>query len=269
MIGYSSTSHCETTLFPCCATQNHLTLPKLELIPKSSGLKHPLISAEVLTNRHTNASTSSEKANMLNTFFSSCFNPVVVPPTYCPSGNISNLPDHLDCTAGEVVVLLKKNKIHSAFGPDGMSAWMLHTFADDIGPSMASLFNLSLTTGKLPDDWKVANIVPIPKESNTKDARLYRPISLLSIISKTLERHVYQILVDHLTANSVLVDNQFGFRPGRSTVTPLLLATHASICAKRSIMYHTKHYQINCVNSISQLTFLTGSQTTFQTDFRK
>ena len=122
-----------------------------------------------------------------------------------------------------------------------MSAWMLHTFADEIAPSLASLFNLSLKTGKLPDDWKVPNIVPIPKESNTKDARMYRPISLLSIISKTLERHVYQILLNHLNDNNALANNQFGFRPGRSTVTPLLLATHA---------WHTymeKHYTVSCV----------------------
>ena len=218
---------------------------------------------------------------MLNTFFSSCYNPVIVPPTYCPSGNTSNLPDHLDCTADEVVVLLKKTKIHSASGPDGISAWMLHTFADEIAPSISSLFNLSLTTGKLPDDWKVANIVPIPKESNTKDARLYRSISLLSIISKTLERHVYQILVDHLTANSVLADNQFGFLPGRSTVTPLLLATHAwhTYLEKRHSVscvffdlckaFDSVPHQINYVKSISQLTILTGSHTTSQTDFRK
>ena len=160
---------------------------------------------------------------MLNTFFSGCFNPVTVPANYCTLPNPSSLPEHLDCTVDEVVNLLKKTKVHSASGPDGVSAWMLHTFADELAPSIASLFNLSLKGGKLPDEWKMANVVPIPKNSHIQDVRSYRPISLLSIISKTLERFVHQILMEHLSANSVITNHQYGFQLGRSTVTPPLI----------------------------------------------
>ena len=62
---------------------------------------------------------------------------------------------------------------------------MLHTFAPKLAPSIGSLFNLSLKTGKLPDEWK--NNVLIPKNLHIQDVQSYHPISFLSIISKTLE----------------------------------------------------------------------------------
>lgn len=190
-------------------------------------LKPRTTSSKVFTDGHFIGSTPLEKANMLNSFFSSCFNSAAVRASYSTTANPISLPEHLDCTAGEVIVLLKKTQIHSASGPDGVSAWMLHTFADELAPSLASIFNLSLKTGKIPDDWKLANVVPIPKNSHTQDVRSYRPISLLPIISKTLERFVYQIIMEHLDAHSVITNQQYGFQSGRSTVTPLLLATHS------------------------------------------
>ena len=63
-------------------------------------------------------------------------------------------------------------------------------------------------------------VVPIPKETNKFDVQFYRPISLLPIISKTLERHVYSLLSEHLAAHNILSANQFGFQHGRNTTTP-------------------------------------------------
>ena len=128
------------------------------------------------------ASTPMEKANKLNTFFSGCFNPVAVPANYCTLPNPSSLPKHLDCTVYEVVVFPKRTKIHLALGPNRVSAWMLHTFAAELAPSIASLLN-----------------------SHAQDVQSYRPISLLSIIRKTLERFVRRVLMEHLSANLVLI----------------------------------------------------------------
>ena len=58
------------------------------------------------------------------------------------------------------------------------------------------------------------------------DVRSYRPISLLPIISKILEKHLHHLIQDFVSSNNVLSENQFGFRSGRSTITPLLLAIH-------------------------------------------
>ena len=108
---------------------------------------------------------------------------------------------------------------------------MLQTLAEEVAPSVASLFNLSIKTGKIPADWKLSNTVPIPKDSSKHDVRSYRPISLLPIISKILEKHLHHLIQDFVSSNNVLSENQFGFCSGRSTVTPLLLAIHQWHCS--------------------------------------
>ena len=65
-------------------------------------------------------------------------------------------------------------------------------------------------------------VVPIPKNSNTSSPTNYRPISLLPIVSKLLERHVYSVILSHLETHYPLSSVQWGFLEGRSTVTALL-----------------------------------------------
>ena len=63
-----------------------------------------------------------------------------------------------------------------------------------ITPVITGLFNASIWFGEIPDEWKVARITPIPKGGNASDPGNYRPISLLSILSKLLEKHVQNLL---------------------------------------------------------------------------
>ena len=185
------------------------------------------ISSKSLCNGTITATTDSDKAHILNEFFASCFNLIEPPPSYSvPLPQDLSSFDFFDVDASEIACLLRNLKVHTASGPDGISSWMLKTFADTLSPSIASLFNLSIKSGKLPIEWKLSHIVPIPKESSKQDVRSYRPISLLPIISKCLERHIYQLLLDHFSTNELLSDAQFGFRSQRSTVMPLLLASH-------------------------------------------
>ena len=179
-----------------------------------------------LSNVSASSTSDPDKAMMFNSFFASCFNPKIIDPTYVAPSIPAALPPNLDITSDEVIMLLRRIKPHSASGPDAISAWMLRTFAEEAAPSIASLFNLSLSLGKLPNDWKCSNVVPIPKESSKSNVRFYRPISLLPIISKILERHVYSLLSERLATHNFLSSNQFGFQPGRNTTTPLLIATH-------------------------------------------
>ena len=122
--------------------------------------------------------------------------------------------------------------------------WHLNLDAQDLcwlSLTFNCLLVQSLNCGKLPAEWKLSHIVPIPKESSKQDVRFYRPISLLPTISKCLERHIYRLLLEYLSSNQLLSDAQFGFRSGRSTVMPLLLATH---------QWHTtleSHKQVACV----------------------
>ena len=103
---------------------------------------------------------------------------------------------------------------------------MLRNTWFSISSSLCSLFNHSLTSGCFPSEWKVSNITPVFKSGNKSTVSNYRPISLLSIPSKLLERIVHRRLLRHLLVNDILSPRQFGFHPGSSTQKALLAATH-------------------------------------------
>lgn len=75
-----------------------------------------------------------------------------------------------------------------------------------------------MATGIFPDSLKAARVVPIPKGGDAGDVGNYRPISVLPIFSKIFEKAMYLQLYSYLSSKSILSDNQFGFREGRSTV---------------------------------------------------
>ena len=110
----------------------------------------------------------------------------------------------------------------TANGQDIIAARMLKPVAARITPSLTKLFNVSLMTGCIPTQWKKSMVVPIPKNSNTSSPTNYRPISLLPIVSKLLECHVYSVILSHLKTHYPLSSVQWGFLEGRSTVTALL-----------------------------------------------
>ena len=77
-----------------------------------------------------------------------------------------------------------------------------------------------------PTTWKRSNIVPIPKCGDKGDPTNYRPISLLPVLSKLLERHIVNLLLQHLMETQPSFASQWGFQCGKSTVTALLETTH-------------------------------------------
>ena len=111
-----------------------------------------------------------------------------------------------------------------ATGPDEISARWSKECANEIVPSLTALFNKSLSLGKVPQEWKEANVTPIHKKEDIRDVSNYRPISLLSLVSKLLER-VIHIHVSEFVHSS-LNEQQHGFRNRRSCTTQLLSVFH-------------------------------------------
>ena len=68
-----------------------------------------------------------------------------------------------------------------------------------------------------PSEWKHAKVVPIFKSGNTTEYANYRPISILSLVSKIIEKAVHKQLLKHFESNNLLTDVQFGYRSNRST----------------------------------------------------
>ena len=181
----------------------------------------------VLSQDNINAITDKEKSNMLNSYFSKCWNHSEPPLTDLLEGNYEETcPDHLFCTTQEIVQLIKGLDVSKANGPDGISARMLKATCESIAPSLTNIFNLSIAKGHFPKLWKAARVVPIPKSTTKHSPSGYRPISLLSILSKLLEKHFHSLITDHLNEHHPLSDAQWGFQKGKSTLTALLSATH-------------------------------------------
>ena len=182
-------------------------------------------SIPVLSSDGTSAHTSAEKAELLNTYFTSCFNTSHPPlhPSAGPDILCSDpFPDDLLCDEQFVYESLVSLDVSKASGPDGVSAYMLKYTAASIAPSITEMLNLSLKQGSVPLQWKEARITPIPKIPAPKAPENFRPISLLTLLSKILEKHLSNLIIDHLNEAHLLSDSQWGFRYGRSTVTALL-----------------------------------------------
>ena len=88
-------------------------------------------------------------------------------------------------------IILLETDTSKATGPDGISGRMLKGTAQSIAISLCKLFNMSISTGSIPQEWRTSNIVPVHKSASKGLASNYRPISLLCIVSKLLERHKY------------------------------------------------------------------------------
>jgi hypothetical protein len=87
---------------------------------------------------------------------------------------------------------------------------------------MSIIFNQSIQSGIVPDDMKIAKIIPIYKSDDKKLVSNYRPISVLPAFSKIIERLVYNRLLDFIDKNKILSDNQYGFRKNISTSMALM-----------------------------------------------
>ena len=143
-------------------------------------------------------------------------------------------------TNTEIRLILDNLHSNKATGPDEISGRILKECARELTPSITKICNLSLSQGKFPHSWKLANVVPVYKKGCRKSAENYRPVSLLSIVSKVLERavidNIYEVLLPQL---NVL---QHGFLRGKSTVTQLLsvfneISSHLDESGQTDVIY--------------------------------
>jgi hypothetical protein len=174
-------------------------------------------------------SNSKDKANILNQQFKSVFtkeqNPTTITPNPLPHPQHPLLQD-INITEPGVRNLLKNIKPHKASGPDNISARVLKELALEIAPFLTLIFQKSYTTGKLPSDWKQANITPIYKKGEKYLASNYRPISLTCIASKVMEHIIASQIMHHANNHNILYNLQHGFRSKLSCETQLIEFIH-------------------------------------------
>ena len=82
-------------------------------------------------------------------------------------------------------------------------------------PLLLSLIFRDIDTGIYPDSWKKSNIVPVHKEGDQQIVNNYRPVSLLPICIKILEKIIFDSIMRFLNENKLLSDAQSGFKPSK------------------------------------------------------
>ena len=161
------------------------------------------------------------KANLLNQFFVSVLTEETAFDSDNTTSTLTNTLTSLNLTPDMVRQKLLKLKANKASGPDGVSINVLRQCPDFDVP-LTILFNKSLLSGDIPQDWKNANVIPLYKKGTRTSCNNYRPVSLTSQIVKVLERLVLDKISTLLKLNNFLDCNQHGFQDKCSCVTQLL-----------------------------------------------
>ena len=175
--------------------------------------------------------SATSKAETLNKAFKSVF-------TIEDLHSLPFLPDSKHPTMQDICItkpgvynILSQLDPHKAEGPDGIPALVLKELAFNLAPILTHLYQQSLNTSTLPEEWKSAFITPVFKKGKRSYPLNYRPISLTSIVCKIFEHIVASQVTNHLEANNILCNNQFGFRTGHSCEFQLLLTIDDFACA--------------------------------------
>jgi hypothetical protein len=124
----------------------------------------------------------------------------------------------------EILSKISRLPCKKAAGADGISAIVLKNSALVLAPCLDEIIKRCITEGQFPDIWKEAIVVPVPKVQSSSQPSDYRPISLLSLISKLIESQLNEVLTDLIEPQ--LSDSQYGFRRNRSTSEAILFLQH-------------------------------------------
>ena len=136
--------------------------------------------------------------------------------------NSDNTIEDIDFTIEDVEEAIKSIPTFSAPGPDKFPAMILKECSKQLAYPLWKIWRKSLDEGKIPKKLKYQSIIPIYKKGSKAIPANYRPVSLTSHLIKLFERVLRKKLVKFIEENDILIDSQYGFRAGRSTVTQLL-----------------------------------------------
>ena len=127
-------------------------------------------------------------------------------------------PTQINITTEQVQTAIKNSKNNNSTGPDNINIKHLKNIGKNGLQYLTNIYNSAINDNQIPHVWKLANIIPIPKPN--KDINIgtsYRPISLLSVIAKTLEK----VILPYITQNIPNIPTQHGFKTKHSTNTAL------------------------------------------------
>ena len=126
------------------------------------------------------------------------------------------------CTDDEIITVTKNLNNSKGIGLDGYSVRVVKHVINDIANPLSKIFNQSFSTGSFPSELKHARVTPIFKSDNVLLVSNYRPVSVLPVFSKILEKLMHNRIMTFINKHKILCQNQYGFREEHSTSTAVL-----------------------------------------------
>ena len=186
-----------------------------QLNVKETIITNPKKIVEEVNNYFANVGPETEKLIPLN--------PISNPTNYLANRNRFNfLIAHVSNEEVLEIILKLENK---ATGPQSIPIHLLKLIPDLILVPLCRIISLSFSTGIFPDALKICKTIPIHKGGLTTDIGNYRPISLLSVFDKIIEKLMHKRLYNFLEEHNILFCNQFGFRKNNLTSLALIQIT--------------------------------------------
>lgn len=113
-------------------------------------------------------------------------------------------------------------KTTSSCGLDNINSYVLKLAIDELVPVITHIINLSICQRKFPKAWKISKVIPLHKKDENILPKNFRPVSLLSVTSKILEKVVFLQLFQYFEENSLLHPSHHAYRPAHSTTSALI-----------------------------------------------
>ena len=172
---------------------------------------------------------ASEKAQLFNDYFILQCTTIDTGSDIPPEDLVNPIQiNDFDISDEHILKILRSLHPNKAHGWDEISIKMIKLSDAALVNPLKIIFENCLKQCLFPRIWKCANVVPVHKKNDKNVKSNYRPISLLPIFGKVLEKLMYDSLYSHLVSCDLLNPNQSGFRPGDSTIDQLILITHTS-----------------------------------------
>ena len=114
-------------------------------------------------------------------------------------------------TENDVKTVIEKLRTNAAIGYDSISIKFIKNFSSIFIPVLTKLINEAIQAGSFPNAMKIAKVLPIFKNGNKKSINNYRPISILTHISKIYENILLKDMTKYVKNKNIINPNQFGF----------------------------------------------------------
>ena len=134
----------------------------------------------------------------------------------------------------EIIINLKNSK---TCGVDNIDTYIIKMIAHEIVPAITHIINLSIQQASFPSLYKIAKVIPLFKKGDPLEAKNYRPVAILCIVSNIIERAIFLQIVDYMCKNSLFHPNHHGFRAYHSTTTAMVQMYDSWVQATEDKMY--------------------------------